>query len=59
MLNQLLVEGGFAREAAGAPAYLYQEDFANYEQRARTEGRGLWSSGTCAGNITRRPPVVP
>lgn len=59
MLNELLVEGGFAREATGAPPYLYQDDLATYEQRARTAARGLWSTGTCAGNITRRPPVVP
>lgn len=55
MANHLLVEGGFAREGTGAPPYLYRETFAAAEERARQEGRGLWSPQTCAGNTARRP----
>jgi len=55
MANHALVEGGFAREAAGAPPYLYRGTFAAAEERARHEGRGLWSPQTCAGNTARRP----
>ena len=55
MANHVLVEGGFAREATGAPPFLYRETFAAGEERARHEGRGLWSSQTCAGNTARRP----
>lgn len=55
MANHLLVEGGFAREATGAPPYVYGETFAAAEERARHDGRGLWSLQTCNGNIARRP----
>jgi len=53
MVNDLLVEGGFAREATGGPAYIYRIRFSLSEQLARAAGRGLWSSGTCDGNITK------
>lgn len=55
MANHLLVERGFAREGTGAPPYLYRETFAAAEERARHDGRGLWSPQTCSGNIARRP----
>lgn len=53
MANHLLVEGGFVRESAGTPDYLYREMFATAEERARQDGRGLWAAHTCAGNIAR------
>lgn len=55
MVNDLLVEGGFAREATGVPGHLYRYIFAGSEQRARAAGRGLWSPGTCDGNIAIAP----
>lgn len=52
MLNDVLVEGGFAREATGAPAYLYRGTFARSEALARDAGRGLWAADSCDGNLT-------
>lgn len=57
MLNDVLVEGGFAREATGADPYLYRANFARSEELARREGRGLWSPGACDGNIDRPVPA--
>jgi endonuclease YncB( thermonuclease family) len=54
MANHLLVEGGFVRAAAGAASYAYRETFANAEEHARQRGAGLWSAGTCSGNVARR-----
>lgn len=53
MANDLLVEGGFAREAAGVEPYAYRSAFARSEELARTEGRGLWSAGACSGNMAK------
>ena len=44
MANHLLVEGGFAREATGAPAYLYREPSPPLRSEPRHDGRG---SGRC------------
>lgn len=53
MANDLLVEGGFAREAAGVEPYAYRSAFARSEELARTDGRGLWSAGACSGNVAK------
>ncbi len=53
MANDVLIENGFAREATGGRPYVYATNFARSEELARNGGRGLWSSGTCAGNLTK------
>lgn len=52
MLNDVLVEGGFAREATGAAGYVYRDTFARSEALARGAERGLWAADACGGNIT-------
>lgn len=52
MANDLLVEGGLAREATGVGPYLYRPVLARSEALARANGRGLWSPTTCDGNLT-------
>lgn len=47
MLNELLIEEGFAEEVTYTEGYAHQGDFRAAEARAREAGAGLWSA--CAG----------
>lgn len=52
---EVLIEGGYGRELTYAGAYAHQADFRAAEQRARSAGRGIWSSG-CV-NAAPPPPA--
>jgi micrococcal nuclease len=45
MVNQLLLEKGFAREYTFGKAYLYQREFRDVESQAKQGKKGLW--GEC------------
>lgn len=55
LLNEQLVAEGFAFEYTYDAAYAYQARFRAAQQTARTEGRGLWSASTCAGQAAAAP----
>ncbi len=50
LVNQRLVNEGYAHEYTYAAPYKYQDAFRDAEQAARTAQRGLWNPTTCAGN---------
>jgi micrococcal nuclease len=67
MLNQELIAQGYAFEYTYNVPYLYQAEFQQAEQDARTNQRGLWAPATCNGELRpadepaptpTQPPVV-
>jgi micrococcal nuclease len=52
MVNQVLVEQGYAREYTYSQPYRYQAQFKSAEADARAAGLGLWSASTCNGDTT-------
>lgn len=43
--NELMIEGGYAKEYTYHSKYEYQKDFRSAQKQAKKEGRGLW--GLC------------
>jgi micrococcal nuclease len=52
MVNQVLLEQGYAHEHTYAQPYRYQAQFRAAEAAARGAGLGLWSISTCNGDTT-------
>ncbi len=52
LINQRLVNEGFAHEYTYQTPYKYQDTFRDAENSARTAGRGLWNPATCAGHTS-------
>lgn len=50
LVNEKMVNEGFAHEYTYETAYKYRDTFREAEQAARTAERGLWNPATCAGN---------
>ena len=48
--NKHMIAEGYAYEYTYNTAYKYQSEFNSAEESARTSGKGLWSSNTCAGD---------
>lgn len=48
--NKHMIAEGYAYEYTYSTAYKYQSEFNSAEESARTSGKGLWSSNTCAGD---------
>jgi micrococcal nuclease len=49
MLNRKMVAEGYAYEYTYLAPYLYQTEFRDLQNLARTSGRGLWNPETCSG----------
>jgi endonuclease YncB( thermonuclease family) len=49
MLNRKMVAEGYAYEYTYLAPYLYQPEFRDLQNLARTSGRGLWNPETCSG----------
>lgn len=58
LVNEKMVNEGFAHEYTYETPYKYRDTFRDAEQAARISERGLWSPATCAGN-TNGPGQVP
>jgi micrococcal nuclease len=56
LVNQLLVEEGYAEARAFPPNLAHQGELDHAEARARSEGRGLWSA--CGGTDVPIGPVA-
>lgn len=56
MLNETLLEGGFARVSAAALDVRYQDRFFTLEHAAQMEKRGLW--GICGGFGVPAPTIT-
>lgn len=52
LINQTLLQGGYAVEYAERRPYRYEARFRNAEQSAREEGLGVWSPGSCAAGAS-------
>ncbi len=50
ILNQVMIEEGYAHEYTYRLPYRYQTEFKSAERSAREGERGLWSSTTCSGD---------
>lgn len=50
LVNEKMVNEGFAHEYTYETPYKYRDTFLAAEQAARTAERGLWNPATCAGN---------
>jgi micrococcal nuclease len=48
LINQLMIEGGYAHEYTYDSPYQYQKAFKDAENRARTNEVGLWAKGVCS-----------
>lgn len=55
LVNQALIEQGFAHEYTYDAPYRYQPEFRAAEASSRGGNRALWSPGTCNGDTNRRP----
>lgn len=49
LVNQLIIQEGYAYEYTYDLPYQYQSEFKKAEGEAQASGRGLWGRGTCNG----------
>lgn len=59
MINQLLVEQGYARSSSYPPDIKHQDLLRQAEQEAREANRGLWSTCESSSNATPTTPTTP
>ena len=57
MVNELLVAEGYAQSSTFPPDVKYQDKFRSAQQKAMSEGKGLWTA--CAATATPAPPPTP
>lgn len=50
LVNERMVNEGFAHEYTYQAPYMYRDAFRDAEQAARTAARGLWNRDNCPGN---------
>lgn len=53
LFNQVMVEEGYAVEVTFDGPYEMQQVLRDAQDRASAAGLGLWSTATCAGDLTR------
>jgi len=51
--NEEMIKEGFAVEYTYKVSYQFQSEFRNVEQSAKSAAKGLWSTDTCGGDITK------
>jgi len=47
LINQTMIEDGYAKEYTYKTAYTYQSLFKQAEKEAQGQGAGLWNENTC------------
>lgn len=47
LVNKLIITEGYGHEYTYRIPYQYQQEFKDAQNKARTEGRGLWAAGAC------------
>ncbi|MCE9541807.1 thermonuclease family protein [Candidatus Kaiserbacteria bacterium] len=55
LVNEYLISEGYAHEYTYNLPYKYQKEFKAAEVSARTNEKGLWAPGACAGSISVAP----
>jgi len=58
MINQLLLENGFAREYTYGKAYMFQKEFKKIEEQTRKTEKGLWGECVMPDYKISKPQIL-